>query len=449
MNAMRAALFFTLSACLLLHGCGEEKPGPKPPDVTSAPKATGPESRPEPQVAKPLVFWHTQAQSNLKVLQEIVDRYNASKPPIAVELRYAGNYTTLFEKVRVTIPTGKLPDLVVAYESMVAEYIELQAVVPLDDYIHDAKIGLSKASLDDIFPSILNNNRYRAYGNKFYTFPFTKSVLMLYYNPGLLKQAGFGASPKTWKEFRQQCDAVTKAGKKGYAISIDASTIDAMVMSFGGKILSDDRTQALFDSPAGVAAFKLLHDLVKSGGGYLIDRESYGDRKDFSTGRCAFIIRSSTTRPYIAKDIKDKFNWDMAIIPHGEGAGPVTVLFGANIAVMKTTEERQRAAWQFVKYFCSKDVTAKWATGTGYLPVRKSAAQTKVVQSFFAENPRNRRAFDALPHARPEPGVIGWQAVRKQIELAESRAISGRTRPDVIARRLANQANAVLRKARQ
>ena len=227
MNAMRAALFLTLSACLLLQGCGEEKSGPKPPDVTSAPKGAGNEGRPEPQVAKPLVFWHTQAQSNLKVLQEIVDRYNASKPPIAVELHYAGNYTTLFEKVRVTIPTGKLPDLVVAYESMVAEYIELQAVVPLDDYIHDAKIGLSKASLDDIFPSILNNNRYRAYGNKFYTFPFTKSVLMMYYNPGLLKQAGFGAPPKTWKQFRQQCDAVTKAGKKGYAISIDASTIDA------------------------------------------------------------------------------------------------------------------------------------------------------------------------------------------------------------------------------
>ncbi len=50
-----------------------------------------------------------------------------------------------------------------------------------------------------------------------------------------------------------------------------------MVMSFGGKILSDDRKRALFDQPAGIASFKLISDLVKSGAAYQVDRESYGD----------------------------------------------------------------------------------------------------------------------------------------------------------------------------
>ncbi len=411
--------------------------------AASAAGADEPKSAGPPQ--KPLVFWHTQAQSNARLLQEIVDEYNAGSPPAPVELRYAGNYTTLFQKVRAAIPTGKLPELVVAYESMVAEYIESDAVVPLDDYINDPEIGLSKESLADIFPRILENNRYPAYGDKYYTFPFTKSVLMMYYNADMLEQAGFDRPPETWKEFKEQCLAVKdKLGKKGYALSVDASTVDAMVMSFGGRVLSSDRRRALFDRPAGVAAFRLIYDLARSGAAYQIDRASYGDRKDFSSGNCAFMIRSSTTRPYVEGDIKGRFNWDMAIIPHAQGEEPVTVLFGANVAVMKTPPQRQRAAWQFVKYFCSKHATAKWATGTGYLPVRKSAAQTDRVKAFFAQAPRNIRAFDALPHARTEPGVLGWQAVRTQIELAESRAVGGRTLPEKIANELNKKANAAL-----
>ncbi len=426
----RVALPVMASMLLAVSGCSRQEP------------AAG--GRPA-----PLVFWHTQAQENLDLLQDLVDAYNAGDPPLPVELHYAGNYTTLFQKVRAAVPANRQPDLVVAYESMVAEYIELDAIMALDAYIHDQGVGLSGASLDDIMPGILENNRYPAYGNRYYTFPFTKSVLMLYYNADLLAQAGFEKPPETWTEFKEQCLAVTGLGKKGYAVSVDASTVNAMIMSFGGSLLNEDRTRACFDAPAAVRTFALIQDLVKTGAAYQVDRESYGDRKDFAAGECAFMIRSSTTRPYLDADIRDRFKWDMAILPHAEGVPPVTVLFGANVAVMKTTPERQRAAWQFVRYFASTEVTAQWATGTGYLPVRRSAAETPAVQTFFAQHPRNRRAFDALPSARPEPGANGWQAIRSFIELAESRAIGGRNTPEEIAADLTEKANAALGRARE
>lgn len=393
-----------------------------------------------------LIFWHTQSQDNAVLLQEIVDEYNATDPPMEVSLRYVGGYTELFRKVRATIATNKMPpDLVVAYESMVAEYIELGAAVALDDYIADPEVGLPPADLADIFPGILAGNRYPTYGNRYYTFPFTKSVLMMYYNRDILKQAGLsGGPPETWDEFRETCKAVQATGKQGYALSVDASTIDAMVMSFGGEVLDESNRRALFDSPASLAAFKLIHGMARDGLCYQIDRRSYGDRKDFASGLCAFMIRSSTTRPYVEKDIEGRFDWDMAVIPHAEGVAPVTVLFGANVAVLKTSPERQLAAWRFVKYFSSSEVTAKWSMGTGYLPVRASAAETPAVRAFFEERPRNRRAFDALAHARTEPGVAGWQAVRTQIELAESDAVRNRIPPKEIAEKLNREANIAL-----
>ena len=40
----------------------------------------------------------------------------------------------------------------------------------------------------------------------------------MWYNLDLIKAAGFSAPPKTWKEFEEQCLAITaKTGKKGYA----------------------------------------------------------------------------------------------------------------------------------------------------------------------------------------------------------------------------------------
>ncbi len=397
--------------------------------------------------SEPLVFWHVLTQRNGDLLTEIVNEYNASEPTIPIELRYAGNYTEMFRKVRMTIGTGKLPDLIVAYPSMIAEYHAQDAVAPLDAYINDTEIGLNQDSLDDIYATVLENCRYPEFENQYLTFPFTKSVLMMYANTELLKSAGYESLPETWAEFQEQCLTLKKMNKNGYALSVDASTYDAMVFSMGGKLVNAETRETYFDQPESIAAFRVIQDLVKKEAAVQIDREGYGDRQEFAANNCGFMIRSSTTRPYLENDIQGKFEWDMGVIPHGDGVEPVTVQFGADIAILKSNEERQRAAWEFIKFFSSRDITARWSVGTGYLPVRKSAVETEIVQQFFDENPRNRRALDTLSIAKPEPSLRGWQAVRNLIEQAESDAIGGRKSPEEIGKELKEKADAALQQA--
>ncbi len=421
---------------LLFTACGgsEETPGTTETQKDSA-------------KLEPLVFWHVLTQKNGDMLTEIVNEYNASGPTIPIELRYAGNYTEMFRKVRMTIGTGKLPDLIVAYPSMVAEYHAQDAVAPLDPYINDPEIGLSQENLDDIYATVLENCRYPEFENQYLTFPFTKSVLMMYANTDLLKTAGYESLPETWADFQKQCLTLVKMNKNGYALSVDASTYDAMVFSMGGKLVDAAARKTYFDQPAAVGAFRVIQDMVKNGVAVQIDREGYGDRQEFAANNCGFMIRSSTTRPYLENDIQGKFQWDTGIIPHGEGVEPVTVQFGADIAILKSNEQRQRAAWEFIKFFSSRDITARWSVGTGYLPVRKSAAGTEIVQQFFSEKPRNRRALDTLSIARPEPSLRGWQAVRNLIEQAESDAIGGRKSPEEIGKELKEKADAALQQA--
>ena len=112
--------------------------------------------------------------------------------------------------------------------------------------------------------------------------------------------------------------------------------------------------------------------------------------------------------------------------------------------IFKSTPKRHIGAWEFIKFFISPEITAEWSVRTGYLPIRRSAARTKVLQDFFARHPRNRVPFDTIPYGRREPSVAGWQAVRTHIATALTRVVTGRMSPAEAAAELARAADAEL-----
>jgi len=400
-----------------------------------------------------VTFWHTQRGKNQEALNKIIGDFNGSRSRYRVVPQYVGGYDQIYRKMVVNIRANKPPALCVAYESMVAKYHQARAVVDLDQYLNHPEYGLSEESQADIFPQFIKANRFKHYGNKLLSFPFTKSILMMYYNKGLLEKLGFEPPPKTWEEFLQMCRAVRDRadGKRGYAISIDASTIDAMVYSFCGRVVDEQETRTFFNTPPAPEVFELLSTMINEGSAYMILKGSNDDRIDIASDRAAFIIRSSTTRPYLGMQVDDLkkegkpyADWSLSIIPHAEGCEPVTVMFGANICMLKTTPEVQRGAWEFIKYFASTEVTAEWATKSGYLPVRKSALKTDTLRRFFAKYPRALEPLKALPYAVNEPTVEGWQEVRQYIEDAERAVLSRKESVDAAVAGLTEKSNRLL-----
>ena len=395
-------------------------------------------------------MWHAQKQQNEDALKDVVERFNQASPLYEVRLHNVGSYTTMFQKTRATIQGGRLPDLCIAYESMVAEFMEANVVLPLDEYLNHPEYGLTKAEQDDIFPSFLDCNRYAEFGNQLLSFPFTKSLLMLYSNTDLLRSAGIEGPPATWAELIAQCRKVKAAtGAPAFAYARDPSSFDAMVLSLGGKLASIADRRSQLGSPEAVQALTILNTLVREGLATVIALGSDDDRSLFAKGKTAFILRSSTTRSYMEKDLvnpdgSDKFAWTMTCPPSGEGQPKLTVLYGGNILVFRSNPERQRGAWEFIKFFISPPVTAEWSVRTGYLPVRRSAAEVPVLRDFFAASTRNRAAFDTIPFGVSEPNVAGWQAVREHIRHALSEVCMGRASPEQAAAALAKAADAEL-----
>jgi ABC-type glycerol-3-phosphate transport system substrate-binding protein len=122
-------------------------------------------------------------------------------------------------------------------------------------------------------------------------------------------------------------------------------------------------------------------------------------------------------------------------------------MYGPNICLFKSTPEIEKAAWQFVKFFVSPEVTARWARETGYLPVRKSAVTLPEMRTFYERNPRAKHVYDTMALAQGEPNVVGWQEVRNALETTAREVISGKKAPAAAAQELKTRADTILSKS--
>lgn len=380
-------------------------------------------------------FWHVQTKQNEEALKKIAADFNAANPGITVTPQYIGSYDVIAQKIQVGIQAKQIPAMAVGYENNVANYQQADALLDLTPYINSKNYGWTNADLTDIFPGFLDRNIYPDFKNQILSAPFTSSILMMWYNMDMLKSVGFNGPAKTWDEFKAQAAATVKAGKKGYPARAEASDIDGMVFSFGGDVITADNKKAKFDSPQALAALQVLEDMTKAGTTFITDAPSNEDQSIFTNGDAPFFLGSSTGRAYIGAAMQkdpndptkgDKFAWNGTVIPQGaENVNtPKTALYGANAIVFKSTPEKQLASWLFLKYFTSKDVTAYWSIQSGYLPVRKSAAESDAFKTFVSGKPLNRAAFDIAQDGKGEPQPAGWTKARTDIQNAETQLLN-------------------------
>lgn len=427
---------------LFLLGC---TPAAAPPTSTAPLTAENPIDKVE--ITKPVevLFWHRQTGESEVLQQKLIDEFRATQPNIKIKAESLGDYDKLYQKILASIQAGSPPDLVAAYESQAAEYYDAGALVPFDDFIRSMKYGLKEAELADYIPAFIEASKFPQYGGKMLTFPYTKSDLIMYTNTEVLRSLGFDKPAATWDEFLTQCRKAVSSGKQCYAMEVSASTFDGIVYSYGGELVSADGKKTVFDQGATAKTLQLYETLYKEKLIYQIRGDD--DTNDLIAGRAVYAIRSVTKVPRMTNGLKDLNKWEVSIIPQGAaGDKKATVLFGANISIMKSTPEKQLASWLFIKYLTSPAVTARWGLdrSNGYFPVRLSALDTPEAKKFMEDNPRFRQAFDISKFAKAEPSVRGWQEIRAIIENSATAVITGKQTAAEAQKDLVEKANKVL-----
>lgn len=433
---------------LLIAACGGTAPA-----ASQAPAAT---TEADLDITGPveITLWHALTSDPQKgALEAAIKKFNDTNGKgITVKGVVQGNYTQLYQKTLGAIQAGALPDLVHAYESQVADYSKADVVIDLDAYVNSKKNGLDQASKDDIYKPYFDTNRFQQYGNKLLSFPFTKSLALMYTNEDVLKAAGVTSVPKTWADWEQ---AVMKATKKdasgkttqyGYAGTADASYFNAMVLSNGGKLMADDNKTVAWDGKEGLAVLQMLKRLYD--GGYAYTPTGFDWQNDFAQNKLAFTFASTSSRPFIAAAMKTPVNWSVAPPPQTGTTSARTVMFGANVAVLKSTAQKQLASWLFIKWFADTQQTADWATKSYYMPVRKSALNDEALKTYWtSKDPQGKQAFEAVPASIPEPNVRGQQDIRDVLLNMYVSVMTGKATPEQAIKDAGTKANQILKDA--
>jgi multiple sugar transport system substrate-binding protein/sn-glycerol 3-phosphate transport system substrate-binding protein len=196
---------------------------------------------------------------------------------------------------------------------------------------------------------------------------------------------------------------------------MDASRFAAFVFSRGGDVVSEDGTRYVFNGPEGLEALTFLKDLVERGCA-MPATDPRGERADFGTGQVLFTISSTTGLPQYERAVSEGagFQWSINPPPH-TSARPRMNVYGASLAILKTTPQQQLAAWLFLKWMSEPEQQARWASVTGYYPIRRSAAD--LLATYFGENPPYAKAFEFLSYDYgATPSVTGYDECRSAIE---------------------------------
>ncbi len=372
-------------------------------------------------------FWHGQSTTQETALNKLVAEFNASHPGIHVTATYQGNYTQLYQKVTAAQASGAPPDMAIAYQNDVSNYIKANAVIPLDSLMSDPLIGFTAGDLSDIYPTFIDH--YPQANNQVYSIAFMRSMEVMYYNADMLKAAGFNNPPTTWDQFMSICAAVSKPPDQYcYELNTDASRFATWVWSRGGDMLSQDGKTVAFNSPQGLATMQFLSDLFTKKFAIVISK-AFQDQTDFSLGKIAFTFGSTAGLPFYKSAIdqaKKVTNWGIAPSPYST-SNPVVDLYGPSVTIFKTDTAHEQAAFTFLKWLMGSGPDSEWVQATSYFPAR--ASTKAALASFIQSTPLYGEAFDWLQYGKTEPTTAAWNPIRGFIADAMTAVVNAKETP--------------------
>ena len=397
----------------------------------------------DPQGQK-IEFWYQYEGEREEALLELIERFNASNAPgIEVTGTRVGRHADVYNKMLQGIHGGPLPALVVAYQNQAQIYYRADEVVDLTPYMDSDTWGLSAADRSDYFGAFLEQDNVDGVQTAFLP---NRSMEILYYNEDWLGELGQTDPPRNWEQFAQLCrqasahafsSAVDGGQSSGFRLGRDASRWAAMIFSRGGDLLNATSTAYTFDTEPARASLTMLRSLVGDGAA-AIERSPEDTRSAFAKGQTLFLMQSSSHMPQIAAAVEGAagFTWNVAPVPY-EGEKPIQNVYGASLAVCRSTPEQQLAAWLFIKWFTEPQQQDRWATASNYFPVRRSVAQS--LGGYY------RTAYQLLEYGKPEPGIGGYEPVRVLMVKAMVEVVAGQGDMSAVLARLEDEANRTIK----
>jgi sn-glycerol 3-phosphate transport system substrate-binding protein len=362
-----------------------------------------------------ITFWESASTANLPVLQTITNAFNASQSKVRVTLVTQNGVNDTWQKYTAGLSNGQLPDVVQLADQQTQSAVDTRSFLPVQSCMNAAKYPTSDYLARPLAYWKVNGVQW--------AMPFAVSAPVLFYNENAFTKAGLNpASPPATLPALVADAKALKASGSGMALVLDSWHLETWLATANQLFVNNQNgrstraTKGVFTTKTAVSIFNQLRTMVRSG--YAATNPSTGpDSADnllgIGNGKYGMTIETSAALGAVNAILA---GGKYANVKLGIGAFPVYSASvrggiepgGSGIYISnKSSALEQAASWQYVSYLMNTQSQATWAAGTGYIPVRKSSAQTATVQRLWAANPGYKVAYNEVSSGPNTPATTG------------------------------------------
>lgn len=420
---MKRKLFASAMASILavsaLTGCAS--------DNAATPNAGGNGAEPVaieiPDMSQPtsIEMWHFMTGKQQEVLESIVNDFNATNDKnITVKAVPQGKIPDLNKKVIAAEQSNTLPAIINVYPDLATGLIEKDAIYDISAFASHPEVGMAEELKTDFVEAFIAE--VSQWNGNLYGMPMTKSTEVIYVNKTLLEKIGYTEADVQGMTMDKLAE-ISKAAKE--QLGIAGFGYDSGSNGFISTLKMDGKNFVELDGTINldnewVRTFMDFYKEQVMNGYFRTPGEDGFLSGPFSNQQVLMYQGSTAGASFI--DTNGQFELIAVEPAYFEGKDKAVIQQGGSLFVTNdVTPQEQYAAYEFIKFATNTENTAKFATETGYLPVRKSAAETDTLKNILADPSAVYAkvypvAQTALGYAYYTPAVNNAQSARSTIQ---------------------------------
>jgi ABC-type glycerol-3-phosphate transport system substrate-binding protein len=373
--------------------------------------------------------------------------FKAAYPWVTVDYQ-ALDWDSMNEKFKAGLGAGEVPDLATLDMTWIPT---LAANGALDDLSGLSGGQLNGTAITDQYAQGALDAM--SFEGKMVAMLYDFDTYSLYYRKDLFDKKGI-AVPKNWDDFRAAAKSLAESSKPGgkpdkylTAIRPNSFHFSQFLYQDGGKLLNDDNTAAVFNSPEGVAAVGIQKALLDDGSGkYWSDAD--GDLTPaIKSGEVAMFQDGPYYMGLLKTGVPEQSGkWAVATAPYIKEPGSYLGGTGLGIPVQATNKA---AAWLLAQYLLRPDQQIGVFNYAGAAPATTAALQspdlTKPDPYFGGEQPFGT-FLESLKSSHPFPYVAAWDDIDTAIADAMQKALLGKSDAQAALDAAVAETNALLKK---
>lgn len=300
------------------------------------------------------------------------EQFEKEHPGVTVTLEYHGWDEELFQNVVAALSSGTAPDVVVG-ENFHRHYVELGALMPLDDVLGDVHEDL-----------IHGTYKAAEIDGTIYGVPAFTGVFGFERNCEVVEAAGLDCDdpPETWDELLEHARAITEEGDGqyygytlqgpvGYLVG-SAFRIAVYLAQADARLCKDDCSYPYFDNPNAVPVLEFVRELNKyTPPGLTFNPDEAQVYMQLFQGLSAYQIAGSWHPTWAEQSGCEDCRYSSVPIP--AGGHPASLVVGNVIYSVLSESEHPELAAEWVKFLVRDDVQDLIYPSIGRLPTTRSA----------------------------------------------------------------------------